>query len=121
MQRMTYLWKMASIRLEKFSALIRKELSVIFQKKGNEWFSGAIITVTLVRISPDLGYAKAYVSLFPSEKKESVMKWLKENHFAVRRELGLAVGKQMRKIPELQFFFDDSMEYAAEIDRLLKK
>jgi len=121
MQRMTYLWKMASIRLEKFSALIRKELSVIFQKKGNEWFTGAIITVTLVRISPDLGYAKVYVSLFPTEKKEMVMKWLKENHFAVRRELGLVVGKQMRKIPELQFFFDDSMEYAAEIDRLLKK
>jgi ribosome-binding factor A len=121
MERMTYLWRMASIRLEKFSALIRKELSIIFQKNGREWFAGSLITVTLVRISPDLGYAKVYVSIFPTESKESILKWLKENHFAVRRELGLSVGKQMRKIPELQFFFDDSMEYSAEIERLLKK
>ena len=121
MERMTYLWRMASIRLEKFSALIRKELSIIFQKNGREWFAGSLITVTLVRISPDLGYAKVYVSIFPTESKESILKWLKENHFSVRRELGLSVGKQMRKIPELQFFFDDSMEYSAEIERLLKK
>jgi ribosome-binding factor A len=118
---MTYLWAMASIRLEKFSALIRKELSIIFQKNGREWFSGSLITVTLVRISPDLGHAKVYVSIFPTDSKTTVLNWLKEHHYAVRKELGLAVGKQMRKIPELQFYFDDSMEYAAEIERLLKK
>jgi len=118
---MAYLWSMAGVRLEKFSALIKKELSTIFQRKGNDWFPGILITVTMVRVYPDLGYAKVYISVFPTDKRETVMEWLEESGALVRKNLGLVIGKQMRKVPELQFFIDDSLDYSEEINRLLKQ
>jgi len=111
---------MAGVRLEKFSALIKKELSTGFQRNGMEWFPGVLVTVTLVRVSPDLGYAKVYVSIFPPEKREEIMDFIKENNGTIRHYLAGVIGKQMRKVPELQFFIDDSLDYSAEIDRLLK-
>ncbi len=121
MARMAYLWGMAGVRLEKFSALIKKEMSTIFQRNGNDWFPGILVTVTMVRVSPDLGYAKVYISVFPTDKREIVMEWLEENAALTRKHLGLVIGKQMRKVPELQFFIDDSLDYSEEINRLLKK
>ncbi len=71
--------------------------------------------------SPDLGYAKVYVSVFPPEKRGEVMEFMKEKNATIRHYLAGVVAKQMRKVPELQFFIDDSLDYSAEIDRLLKK
>ncbi len=112
---------MSSVRLDKVSALVKRELSTIFQQNMNVMFQGMMITVTQVRVSPDLGLAKAYLSFFPTDKKHEGMVLVDEKKFQVRKLLALEVGKQIRKIPELSFYLDDSLDYFEEIDRLLKK
>lgn len=112
---------MSSVRLEKISSLIKRELSVIFQQNMNTTFDGMMITVTTVRVSPDMGLAKAYLSFFPTEKKFEALKMVEDKTGLVRKLLAEKVGKQIRKIPELSFYMDDSLDYFEEIDRLLKK
>jgi ribosome-binding factor A len=112
---------MASVRLEKFASLMKRELSVLFQQHAHEWVEGLMVTITQVRVAPDLSLAKVYISVFPSEKKENALKGLKTNHSSVKRALGLKVGKQMRKVPEVQYYIDDSLDYFETIDNLLKK
>ena len=85
-----------------------------------EYTEGAMLSVTAVRVSPDLSYAKIYVSIFPSERVEAVMKSLEEKNKSIRFILGKKVGKQMRIVPELRFFVDDSLDYIDKIDELLK-
>ena len=82
---------------------------------------GVIVSVTIVRISPDLSYARVYLSVFPSERSEEIVKNINANMKAIRYELGKRVRFQLRIIPELKFFVDDSLDYAAHIDELLKK
>jgi ribosome-binding factor A len=84
-------------------------------------FEGMMITVTQVRVSPDLGVARAYLSFFPTEKKDLGIVLANEKKAHLRKLLANQVGKQLRKIPELSFFVDDSLDYFEEIDRLLKK
>lgn len=79
-----------------------------------------MVTVTTVRVSPDLSYAKVYVSIFPSERIEATMNSLNDKNKMIRFILGKKVGKQMRIIPELRFFVDDSLDYIEKIDELLK-
>ncbi len=107
--------------MEKVAALIQRELAVIFQLNMNTHFEGTMITVTTVRVSPDMGTAKAYLSLFPVEKRDLAMKLVQEKKQYLRKLLGDKVGKQLRVVPELQFHVDDSIDYFEEIDRLLKK
>jgi len=107
--------------MEKVAALVKREMSLIFQQNMSSLFHGLMITVTSVRISPDMGVAKIYLSFFPTEKKKEGMKRVSEMNTNLRRLLAERVGKQLRKIPELQFFIDDSLDYFEEIDRLLKK
>ena len=100
---------------------IQKDLAEIIRAKGMAAFDGALVTVSEVRVSPDLSVAKAYVSIFPSEKQQGVMALLEENNKALRGELGRAVGKQLRIVPELVFYLDTSLDYAEHIEELLKK
>ncbi len=81
---------------------------------------GVFISVTNVRVSPDLGIAHAYLSIFPSERSEELIANINGNVKSVRYELGKRVGKQLRVIPELTFHLDDSLDYIENIDRLLK-
>jgi len=81
---------------------------------------GVFISVTNVRVSPDLSVAHAYLSIFPSEKAEELVKNINENVKSVRYDLGKRVGKQLRVIPELKFHVDDSLDYIEHIDQLLK-
>ena len=111
---------MDSIRQNKVARLIQRDLSEIFQQECKESTEGAMLSVTAVRVSPDLSYAKIYVSIFPSERVEAVMKSLEEKNKSIRFILGKKVGKQMRIVPELRFFVDDSLDYIDKIDELLK-
>ena len=111
---------MDTIRQNKVSKLIQKDLSEMFQKECKEYAIGAMLSITTVRVSPDLSYAKIYVSIFPSNRTETVMESLKEHNKSIRFILGRKVGKQMRIIPELRFFVDDSLDYIDKIDDLLK-
>jgi ribosome-binding factor A len=84
-------------------------------------FEGAFITVTIVRVSPDLGLAKIYLSIMATKNKESVFNLVKQQTNVIRKKLGLLVGKQLRIVPELNFYIDDSLDYAMKIEALLKK
>lgn len=113
--------KPASTRQLKVGREIQKAMAEILRSKGMAAFGGAMVTVSEVRISPDLSIAKIYVSIFPSEKAEAVMGMLNENMKSYRGELGRIVAKQFRIIPELVFYLDTSLDYAEHIDELLKK
>ncbi len=110
---------MDSNRQQKVNRLIQKELSEIFLLETKK-MQGVFISVTNVRVSPDLGVAHAYLSIFPSEKAEELVKNINENVKSVRYDLGKRVGKQLRVVPELKFHVDDSLDYIEHIDRLLK-
>lgn len=111
---------MDSIRQNKVSRLIQRDLSEMFRYECKEFAMGAMLSVTAVRVSSDLSYAKIYVSIFPSDRVEMVMKSLDEHNKSIRFMLGKKVGKQMRIVPELRFFVDDSLDYIDKIDELLK-
>ncbi|MGP1621331.1 MAG: 30S ribosome-binding factor RbfA [Candidatus Cryptobacteroides sp.] len=113
--------KPASTRQLKVGREIQKAMAEILRSKGMAAFGGAMVTVSEVRISPDLSIAKIYVSIFPSEKADAVMGILNENMKSYRGELGRIVAKQFRIIPELVFYLDTSLDYAEHIDELLKK
>ena len=111
---------MDSIRQNKVARLFQRDLCEMFPQECKEFTEGAMLSVTAVRVSPDLSYAKIYVSIFPSERVEAVMKSLEEKNKSIRFILGKKVGKQMRIVPELRFFVDDSLDYIDKIDELLK-
>lgn len=100
---------------------MQKDLAEIIRSKGMAFFGGAMVTVSEVRVSPDLSFAKVYVSIFPSAKADAVMNILEENVKTIRGELGRRVAKQFRIVPEIAFFLDSSLDYAEHIDELLKK
>ena len=113
--------KPASTRQLKVAREIQKDLAEILRSKGMAAFSGAMVSVSGVEISPDLSVARVYVSIFPSEKAADVMKTIEENKKALRGELGRKVAKQLRIVPELVFFLDSSLDYVEHIEELLKK
>ena len=82
---------------------------------------GVLVSVTKVKISPDLSICTAYLSIFPSEKADELLENIRKNEKSVRYELGQHVRNQLRIIPELRFFIDDSLDYMEHIDQLLKK
>lgn len=110
-----------STRGQKVSAEIQKDISDIFLKEGAEYVQGALVSVTEVRMSPDLSFARIYVSIFPFEKKDEILQKLKEGTSRIRYEFGKRIRNNLRIIPEIEFSLDDSMEYADHIDQLLKK
>lgn len=110
---------MESTRLNKIGRLIQKELGDIFQKQ-TQGMPGTLISVSVVRVSPDLGIAKAYLSIFPSEKAPELLEAIRANTKAIRYDLGQRVRMQLRVIPELAFYVDDSLDYIEKIDNLLK-
>lgn len=111
----------ASTRQLKVAREIQKDLAEIIRSKGMAAFDGAMVTVSEVRVSPDLSLAKVFVSIFPSAKADAVMQLLQDNVRALRGELGRLVAKQLRIVPELTFLLDTSLDYAEHIDELLKK
>lgn len=110
-----------STRQNKVARLIQKELGDYFQREAGLHFSGKMITVTVVRITPDLSQAKVYLSIFPPEARDQVMEQVEESARSIRMELGKKIRNQVRIIPELLFHVDDSMDYFEKIDNLLKK
>ena len=111
---------METTRQNKISRLIQKELSEIFLLQTKA-MNGVLVSVSAVRISPDMSIARVYLSVFPSEKSQEIVKNINDNMKAIRFELGTRVRHQLRIIPELKLFVDDSLDYVERIDELLKK
>lgn len=110
-----------STRQQKIGKQLQKDLAEIIRSKGMAAFGGAMITVSEVRISPDLSFAKVYISIFPSEKTQEALKIIQGSVKQIRGELGRIVAKQLRIVPEIAFFLDNTLDYADHIDELLKK
>jgi ribosome-binding factor A len=110
---------MYSLRQNKVARLIQKEIAEIFQHESREHFKGKLISVTVVRVSKDLSVAKIYLSIFPSEGATEVLKLIKQLTPQLRGMLGHQVGKQLRIVPQLDFFIDDSLDYIDNIDKAL--
>lgn len=111
---------METTRQNKIARLIQKELSDIFQRQTSA-MRGVLVSVSVCRISPDMSSCRAYLSIFPGDKSQEILTNVNANQKQIRFELGNRVGKQLRIIPELKFFLDDSLDYAERIDELLKK
>lgn len=109
---------METTRQAKISRLLQKELSELFRLQTAKTH-GTLVSVSAVRISPDLSVARAYLSTFPSERSAEIIKSINASAKTIRYELAQRVRYQLRKTPELTFFVDDSLDYAENIDRLL--
>lgn len=107
-------------RQAKIERLIQKELSEIFRRYTSS-MGGVLVSVSTVRVTPDLSIAKAYLSIFPPEKAQELLFNVRNQSKTVRYELAQAVKSVLRKCPELQFYLDDSLDYIDNIDRLLEK
>ncbi len=112
---------MENTRQQKVAKQIQKDVAEIFAKEGASIVRGMLVTVTAVRVSPDFGYAKIYVSVFPFERSRELMKELERNNWFIRRALGQRIRNQLKNVPEIQFFLDDSLEYIEQIDQALKR
>ncbi len=111
---------MESTRQKKVSRLIQKELADLLIKKNKEIAPGRLVSVTVVRVSPDLSFARVFLSIFPSTNQDDVLKTIKDQAPKLRFELGQKVRTQLRIVPEIAFFIDDSLDYIENIDKLLK-
>ncbi|UKN03365.1 30S ribosome-binding factor RbfA [Paracrocinitomix mangrovi] len=110
-----------SIRLKKIESVLQQELSSIFRERARDLCKGAMVSVTVVKVAPDLSFAKVYISIFGGADNKETFESINAGKAEVRYELGKRLGKTMRRIPELSFEIDDSLDYAEEIDRLLKE
>ena len=110
---------MTSTRQHKVSKLLLKELADYFQKNGSAIIGGKMVSVTVVRISPDLGVAKVYLSIFPSKDMNSAVQSISDLAPMIRNEMGKRLRNQLRHIPEFIFYPDDSLDYINNIENLL--
>jgi ribosome-binding factor A len=111
---------METNRQKKINKLLQKDLGEIFQREAPNLFQRAMITVTKVNVTSDLSIAKVYISIFGSDT-ENIIKLVKINTNEIRKQLGLRIKNQLRQVPQLQFFVDDSLDYIQNIENLLKQ
>lgn len=111
---------MESTRQAKIARLLQKELSEIFRRQTAKTH-GVLVSVSAVRVSPDLSIARVYLSVFPSDKGQEILNEINRSNKTIRYELAQIVRHQLRKTPELSFYLDDSLDYIENIDHLLEK
>ena len=114
---------METKRQNKIARLIQKEMSEIFLGMTRQMHNtlDTLVTVTVVRVSPDLSVAKIYLSIFPSEKSQELLEFIRSKSVPIRHDLSQRTRFQLRIVPELSFFLDDSLDYIDHIDQLLKE
>jgi len=110
-----------TIKQRQVAAMIQREFSVVLQNEGRLIYGDALVTVTRVRMSSDMGIAYVYLSVYNSVYKQEVIKEMWENLVRLRTELGKRIRKQVRRIPRLKFFIDDTLDQVEEIDKLFQK
>lgn len=110
-----------SIRQEKFAKQVQRDLAAIFQEKGREWFGSQLVSISEVKVTPDLSYVKVYLSMFTAADRASVMEAVELHARDIRHELARRIRNEVRKVPELTFFADTSLDYAAKMDRIFEQ
>lgn len=109
---------METTRQQKFSRLIQKELSLLFQNSLKEYVGKAFVSVTVVRAAPDLGLCKVYLSIMMVDPQE-LCDSLNNNVVVIRKELGTKIRNQVRHVPQIKFYVDDTMEEATNINKII--
>ena len=114
---------MNTIRQEKVNSLLQKELAEIFRTSMQAYFTGIMFTVTYVNVTSDMSLARVNLSMFPvdADDKPALLKQVKEHGNEIRLLLGRHIKNQLRSVPQLQFFIDDTLDRAQRIEELLKK
>lgn len=112
---------MNTTRQQKIAKQLQKDMAEILQQEMPQVLLGTLATVTAVRVSPDFAYAKIYVSIFPFDRHEEVMQSLEANARPLRGLLGHRLRNQLKSIPEIQFFLDDSLEYIEQIEQAMNR
>jgi ribosome-binding factor A len=112
---------MNSRRQEKFAKLVQRDLGDIFLQKTPSLFKGNFITISSVSVSPDMGYAKVYLSFFKVGNKKDLLDLVQLHKKEIRHELAAKIKNQVRKIPELEFYLDDSLDYVEHMEEVFKK
>jgi ribosome-binding factor A len=107
-------------RQRKIAGVLQKDLVDVLQKAAQDGMRGVIISVSKVHVTSDLGIAKVYLSVFPSDKREDIIKGVQSNTVTIRHELAARTKHQLRRMPELLFFGDDTLDYNESIDKSLK-
>ncbi len=108
-------------RQKQIGQLVQEELSTIFQRMGFNVLEGGMISIAAVKITPDLLEAKVYLSMFQIKDKDGMLERINERMGEIKKELGRQVGKQLRRIPELTFFLDDTLDYVFKMEEVFKK
>ncbi|MBN1111636.1 MAG: 30S ribosome-binding factor RbfA [Bacteroidales bacterium] len=111
---------MDSTRQHKISRLLQRDMAELVQLNSKSWFGGIMVTVSGVKITSDLSIAKIYVSIFPAKDKQQIIDILEQNGSYLRLELGKRIKNQLRIVPALRFYIDDSLDYVENIDKILK-
>ncbi len=111
---------METNRQKKIAGVLQKDLADVLQHAAQDGMKGVIISVTKVNVTSDLGQAKVFLSVFPQLKREIILKGVKENTATIRYEMAKRTRNQLRRMPELSFYIDDSLDYIEDIDNALK-
>jgi len=107
-------------RQRKIAGVLQKDLVDVLQKAAQDGMKGVIISVSKVHVTSDLGVAKVFLSVFPSSKREELIKGVISNTTLIRHEMAARTKNQLRRMPELLFFGDDTLDYIEKIDKSLK-
>lgn len=105
-------------RQKQIGGLIQEEINTIFQRLGLSFINGGMISVSSVKITPDLLEARIYLSIFNTDDKKAVLGKIEERHWEIKKELAASVKHQLRRIPELKFFLDDTLDYVFKMEKL---
>ena len=111
---------MDSNRLKKVNRLLQQDLAEVLRGIAQQHFKGVLITVSIVKVTPDLGLARIALSVFPATSQDEIMKWIREQKGYIKDQLVHRLKGQLRVMPDLEFFLDDSLDYRDNIDRLLR-
>lgn len=112
---------MDATRLKRVEAQMQKDLAEIFRQQAQSRFPGVLFTVTQVKISPDFSYARVSLSPFPDEHKQAIMAWTREHAKLLKQALVARMEGRLRRMPELEYFLDESLEAESTIDRILRE
>lgn len=110
-----------SKRQRRFSSVIQQDLAEILQREGSAWIPGVFVTITQVRMTPDLAIARVYLSFLDSSSAEESLKTIKSKASEIRYKLGARIKHHVRVVPQLEFFIDDTNEYVEHMDKLFEK
>ncbi len=111
---------METNRQKKIAGVLQKDLVDVLQQAAQEGMKGVIISVTKVRVTSDLSVAKVFLSIFPADKKNELIEGIQSNTSLIRYELAQRTRNQLRRMPELTFYLDDSLDYIEDIDASLR-